>query len=59
MAEHSRCHPGRPAPQGVGHEGSPGFAAFHKAKSRGSLLYVSSASAAGCKSSSFWPDKVK
>jgi hypothetical protein len=35
MAEHSMCHPGRPWPQGDAHEGSPGLAAFHRAKSRG------------------------
>ena len=33
MTEHSICHPGRPAPQGDGHEGSPGFDAFQSAKS--------------------------
>lgn len=33
MTEHSMCHPGRPRPQGDGHEGSPGFDAFHRAKS--------------------------
>ena len=32
MAEHSKCQPGRPAPHGVGHDGSPGFAAFHNDK---------------------------
>ena len=33
MAEHSMCQPGRPGPQGLGHEGSPGLAPFHRAKS--------------------------
>jgi hypothetical protein len=33
MTEHSICHPGRPGPQGDGHEGSPGFEAFQSAKS--------------------------
>ena len=33
MTEHSICHPGRPRPQGDGHEGSPGFEAFQSAKS--------------------------
>ena len=33
MAEHSMCQPGRPGPQGLGQEGSPGLAVFHKAKS--------------------------
>jgi len=27
------CHPGRPGPHGEGQEGSPGFEAFHSAKS--------------------------
>ena len=31
------CQPGRPSPQGLGHDGSPGFAAFHMAKSPGVL----------------------
>ena len=29
------CQPGRPGPHGDGHSGSPGFAAFHSAKSSG------------------------
>ena len=33
MTEHSMCHPGRPGPQGDGHEGSPGLDAFQSAKS--------------------------
>ncbi len=33
MAEHSMCHPGRPGPHGLSHAGSPGLAAFHRAKS--------------------------
>lgn len=33
MTEHSMCHPGRPGPQGDGHEGSPDFDAFQSAKS--------------------------
>jgi hypothetical protein len=37
MTEHSICHPGRPGPQGEAHEGSPGFEAFHKAKSDADL----------------------
>jgi hypothetical protein len=28
MAEHSMCHPGRPGPQGEGHDGSPSLADF-------------------------------
>ena len=27
------CQPGRPMPQGLGHEGSPGLLVFHRAKS--------------------------
>jgi hypothetical protein len=38
MAEHSRCHPGRPGPHGVSQVGSPGFAPFQRVKSRGSRL---------------------
>ena len=30
------CQPGRPLPHGLSHAGSPGFAAFHSAKSSGS-----------------------
>ena len=49
MAEHSRCQPGRPAPQGVGQLGSPSRAAFHSAKSRTSRLRASPAeSPAAC-----------
>ena len=37
IAEHSMCQPGRPSPQGEGHEvSSCGFVAFQRAKSRGS-----------------------
>ncbi len=35
MAEHSMCHPGRPGPQGLSHDGSPGLDRFHSAKSPG------------------------
>ena len=41
MAEHSRCHPGRPGasmPHGEGHAGSPGLDGFHSTKSMGPLL---------------------
>ena len=38
IATHSMCHPGRPGPQGLSQVGSPGFAAFHRAKSKGSCL---------------------
>ena len=44
MAEHSICQPGRPSPIEVDHEGSPGFAPFHSAKSRTSSFAYSSAS---------------
>lgn len=33
MALHSICQPGRPFPNGDSQNGSPGFAAFHRAKS--------------------------
>ena len=33
IAEHSICQPGLPYPQGESHFGSPGFAAFQRAKS--------------------------
>ena len=35
MAEHSMCQPGRPGPQGLSHDGSPGFEPFQRAKSPG------------------------
>ena len=43
MTEHSICQPGRPGPQGLSQEISPGLAAFQRAKSTGfSLRAVSS-----------------
>ena len=39
MAEHSICQPGRPFPQGEGHAGSPGFAAFPEAEVHRILFY--------------------
>ena len=38
MAEHSICQPGRPGPQGLSHDGSPGFDRFQRAKSPGWCL---------------------
>ncbi len=38
IAEHSICQPGLPSPHGLSHEGSPGFAIFHRAKSLWSLF---------------------
>ena len=38
MAEHSMCQPGRPLPQGLSQEGSPGLAFFQSAKSAGERL---------------------
>ena len=35
MAEHSMCQPGRPGPQGLSHDGSPGLDLFQSAKSPG------------------------
>jgi hypothetical protein len=40
ITEHSRCHPGRPGPQGDGHEGSPGFDDFQSAKSALDLVFA-------------------
>ena len=37
------CHPGRPGPQGESQVGSPGLADFHRAKSEGLRLRLSSA----------------
>eukprot|EP00798_Chlamydomonas_sp_ICE-L_P028259 gene28261-31364_t len=36
MLLHSMCQPGRPGPQGLGQEGSPGLAPFHNVKILGS-----------------------
>ena len=59
MAEHSRCQPGRPGPQGVSQDGSPGLAPFHSAKSRGSRLAPApSVSPAGRMCSSRWPGQA-
>ena len=59
MAEHSRCQPGRPGPQGVSQYGSPGLTAFHSAKSRGSCLpAASSESSDGRIWSGRWPDRA-
>ena len=38
IAEHSMCHPGRPGPQGLSQDGSPGFDDFQRAKSPGCFL---------------------
>ncbi len=57
IAEHSMCQPGRPRPHGLGHDavaGSPSFALFHSAKSRGSRLPRGSASPAASMSSMPW-----
>lgn len=56
MAEHSRCQPGYPRPHGVSQLGSPGFAAFHMAKSRGSRLPVSPTPDGCWRLSSSWLD---
>ena len=34
MAEHSMCQPGRPGPQGLSHDGSPGFERFQRRSRR-------------------------
>ena len=38
MAEHSMCQPGRPGPQGLGQEGSPGLARFPEGEVGGAPL---------------------
>lgn len=38
ITEHSMCQPGRPLPQGLSHDGSPGFEDFHSAKSVGDFF---------------------
>ena len=58
IAEHSMCQPGRPGPQGLGQDGSPGFAAFQSAKSRGSRFRsLTSTRAPASNSSRFLPDR--
>ena len=52
IAEHSMCQPGRPGPHGESHGGSPGFAAFHSAKSSGLRLRSSTSTRAPALSSS-------
>ena len=53
------CQPGRPGPHGLSHEGSPGFAAFHSAKSIGSRLRSSTSTRApACSSSRFLPESL-
>ncbi len=58
MAEHSMCQPGRPGPHGLGQDGSPGLAAFHSAKSRGSRFRSSTSTRApASRSSRFLPER--
>ena len=60
IAEHSMCQPGRPGPHGLSHDGSPGFAAFQSAKSRGSRLRSSTSTRAPASSSSrFLPESCR
>jgi hypothetical protein len=40
ITEHSICHPGLPSPHGLGHFGSSGLLAFHKAKSKSLFFSV-------------------
>ena len=59
IAEHSRCQPGRPGPNGVLHAGSPGLTDFQRAKSRGSFLRESpTESPAGSMSAGRWPERA-
>ena len=46
MVTHSMCQPGRPGPHGDGQVGSPGLAAFHRAKSSGFSLALSTSTLA-------------
>ena len=57
IAEHSICQPGRPSPHGDSQAASsPGFCAFHRAKSRGACFFEVISS--GCISSIFWPESA-
>ena len=58
MAEHSICHPGLPIPHGDSHAISlSSFLAFHKAKSKGSSFFSSTAILAPeIRSSIFFPE---
>src|SRR6266496_3997569 len=59
ITEHSRCHPGRPSPQGERHQGSPGLALFHSTKSSGSRLSgLTSTLAPACRSARSRPDNL-
>ena len=51
MTTHSVCHPGRPGPHGEGHVGSPGLAAFQRAKSSGERLPSATSTRAPARSS--------
>ena len=53
------CQPGLPAPHGLGHDGSPSFAAFQRAKSIGSLFWsLTSIRAPASISSTVRPDSL-
>ena len=55
IALHSMCHPGRPSPHGLGHEGSPGLAFFQSTKSCGWRFLSSASTREPARSSScFW-----
>ncbi len=55
MTTHSVCQPGRPSPQGDGHDGSPGLAFFHRAKSMGERFSsLASTRAPACRLSNDW-----
>src|SRR2546427_11514828 len=43
IALHSTCHPGRPSPQGLGHDGSSPFGRFQISKAIGSSFGLASA----------------
>ncbi len=44
IAEHSRCHPGRPSPHGLSQLGSSPFFPFHRTKSLADSFSYSSLS---------------
>ena len=46
IAEHSMCQPGRPAPHGDSHVGSPGLDIFQSTKSRGLRFALSTSTRA-------------
>src|SRR2546428_11606926 len=54
IALHSTCHPGRPLPHGLGHDGSSPLDFFHRGKSSGSSFGLSAAGDSTTMSANFW-----